>query len=133
MYINSFVCIHNKYFENSKKIHSSLVTMQWRNLCIICLGQPRVKCSTKRFIYPSMHSFLLSEYCISFNAIFSNSTITTFFSPITPTNATSKSRDTQMGSRLGRNTRATINRAIVICRARRLQSHGPLPLHPCHR
>ena len=60
-------------------------------------------------------------------------TITTFFHPITPTNATSKSRDTQMGSRLGRNTRATINRAIVICRARRLQSHGPLPLHPCHR
>ena len=28
-------------------------------------------------------------------------TITTFFSPITPTNAISQSRDTQMGPRLG--------------------------------
>ena len=49
-------------------------------------------------------------------------TITTFFSPITPTNATSQSRDTQMGPRLGHKKGVTIDRAIAICRARRPQS-----------
>ena len=39
-------------------------------------------------------------------------TITTFFSPITPTNATSQSRDTQMGPRLGHKKGVTIDRAI---------------------
>ena len=46
-------------------------------------------------------------------------TITTFFSPITPTTATSQSRDTQMGPRLGHNKGITIDRAIAICHARR--------------
>ena len=36
-------------------------------------------------------------------------TITTFFSPITPTNATSQSRDTQMSSRPGHNKKVTID------------------------
>ena len=60
-------------------------------------------------------------------------TITTFFSPITHTNATSPSRDTQMGSKLGHNEGVTIDRAIAICRARRPRSHGPRPRNPCHR
>ena len=51
---------------------------------------------------------------------------------ITPTNATSQSRDTQMGPRLG-HKKVTIDRAIAICRARRPQPHGPQPQHPCHR
>ena len=50
-------------------------------------------------------------------------TITTFFSPITPTNDTSQSRDTQMGSQPRRNKGVTIDRAIAICRACRL---GPM-------
>ena len=59
-------------------------------------------------------------------------TITTFFSPITPTNATSQSRDTQMGSRPRHNKGVTIDRAITICRARRPRLHGPRPQQPCH-
>ena len=54
-------------------------------------------------------------------------TITTFFSPITPTNATSQSSDTQMGSRQGHNKGVTIDRAMAICRARRPRPHGPQP------
>ena len=42
-------------------------------------------------------------------------TITTFWSPITRTNATSQSRGTQMGSRPGHNKGVTIDRAIAIC------------------
>ena len=60
-------------------------------------------------------------------------TIITFFSPITPTNATSQSRDKQMGPRLGHKKGVTIDRAIAICRARRSRPHGPRPQHPCHR
>ena len=45
-------------------------------------------------------------------------TITTFFSPITPTNATRQSRDTQMGSQPGHNKGVTIDQALAICRAR---------------
>ena len=56
-------------------------------------------------------------------------TITTFFSPITPTNATSQSRDTQMGPRLGHNKGVTIDRAVAICRAHRPRPHGPGPQH----
>ena len=59
--------------------------------------------------------------------------ITTFFSPITPTNATSQSRDTQMGPRLGHNKGVTIDRAVAICRAHRPRPYGPGPQHPCHR
>ena len=59
--------------------------------------------------------------------------ITTFFSPITPTNATSQSRDTQMVSRPGHKKGVTIDRAIAICRERRRRPHGPRPQHPCHR
>ena len=54
-------------------------------------------------------------------------TITTFFSPITPTNATSQSRDTQMGSRPGHNKGVIIDRAIAICRACGPQPHEPRP------
>ena len=60
-------------------------------------------------------------------------TITTFFSPITHTNATSPSRDTQMGSKPRHNKGVTIDRAIAICRACRPRPHGPRPRHPCHR
>ena len=60
-------------------------------------------------------------------------TITTFFSPITPTNATSQSRDTQMGPRLGHKKGVIIDRAIAICHARKPRPHGPRPQHPCHR
>ena len=60
-------------------------------------------------------------------------TITTFFSPITPTNATRQSRDTQKGSPLGHNKGVTIDRAIAICCARRPRPPGPLSQHPCHR
>ena len=59
-------------------------------------------------------------------------TITTIFSLITPTNATSQSRDTQMGSQPGHNKGVTIDQAIVICRARRPRPHGSQPQHPCH-
>ena len=59
-------------------------------------------------------------------------TITTFFSPISPTNATSQSRDTQLGSLLGHNKGVTIDQAIAICRARRPLPHGPRPKHPCN-
>ena len=60
--------------------------------------------------------------------------ITTFFGPITPINATSQSRDTQMGSRPGHNKGVTIDQAIAISRARRPHPpHGPRPQHPCHR
>ena len=52
---------------------------------------------------------------------------TTFFSPITPTNATSQSRDTQMGPRLGHKKGVTTDRAIAIFRACRPQPHGPRP------
>ena len=51
-------------------------------------------------------------------------TIITFFSPITPTNATSQSRDTQMGSQPGHNKGVTSDQAIAICRARRPRPHG---------
>ena len=51
-------------------------------------------------------------------------TITTFFSLVTPTNATSHSRDTQMGSQPGHNKGVTIDRAIAICGARRPRPHG---------
>ena len=44
-------------------------------------------------------------------------TITTFFSPITPTNATSQSRATQMGSWPGHNKGVQIYRTIAICGA----------------
>ena len=44
--------------------------------------------------------------------------ITTLFSPITPTNATSQSRDTQMGARPGHNQGVTIDRAMTIFHAR---------------
>ena len=57
-------------------------------------------------------------------------TITTFFSPTTPTNATSQSRHTQMGPRLGHKKGVTIDRAIAIFRARRPWPHGPRPQHP---
>ena len=59
-------------------------------------------------------------------------TITTFFNPITPTNATSQSKDTQMGSRPGHNKGVTIDRPTAICRACRPRPHGPQPQHPCH-
>ena len=54
-------------------------------------------------------------------------TITTFFIPISPPNATSQSQDTQMGPRLGHMKGVTVDRAIAICRARRPQPqpHGP--------
>ena len=45
--------------------------------------------------------------------------------PFTPTNATSQSRDTQMGSRPGHNKGVTIDQAIAICRACRPRPHGP--------
>ena len=45
---------------------------------------------------------------------------TTFFSRITPTNALSQSRATQMGSQPGHIKGFTIDWAIVICRARHL-------------
>ena len=57
-------------------------------------------------------------------------TITTFFSPITPTNATSQSRATQVGSRPGHNKGVTflhIDQAIAIRRARRPRLHGARP------
>ena len=44
-------------------------------------------------------------------------TIATFFNPITPTNAISQLRDTQMGSRPGHNKGFTIEQTIAICRA----------------
>ena len=56
-------------------------------------------------------------------------TITTFFNPITP-NATSQSRDTQMGSRPGHNKGVTIDQAIAICCGRRPRPHGQRPQHP---
>ena len=60
-------------------------------------------------------------------------TITTFFSPITPINATSQSRDTKMGSQPGHNKGVTIDRAIVISRAPRPRPHGPQRQHSCHQ
>ena len=60
-------------------------------------------------------------------------TITSFFSPITPTHATSQSRATQMGSQPRLNKRVTIDRAIAICRACKPLTHGPRPYHLCHR
>ena len=60
-------------------------------------------------------------------------TITTFISPVTPTNATSQSGDTQMGSRPGHKKVVTIDRATAICHARGSRPHGPQPRHPCHR
>ena len=60
-------------------------------------------------------------------------TITTFFSPIAPPNATCQSRDTEMGSQPGHNKGVTIGLAIVICCARRPRPHGPRLQHPCHR
>ena len=48
--------------------------------------------------------------------------ITTFFSPITPTNATSQLRDTQIAPQPGHNKGVTIGRAIKIRTARRLLS-----------
>ena len=59
-------------------------------------------------------------------------TITTFFSPITPTNASSQSRATQMDSWPGCSKGVTIDRAIVICHARRSRPHGPWSHHPYH-
>ena len=60
-------------------------------------------------------------------------TTTTFFSPITPTNTTSQSRDTQMGSRPGHSKGVTIDWAIEICRASRPWPHEPRLQHPCDR
>ena len=54
-------------------------------------------------------------------------TITTFFSPVTPTNATSQSRATQMGSRPGHNKGVTIDRAIAMWHARKPQ---PFEINP---
>ena len=60
-------------------------------------------------------------------------TITTFFRPITNTNATSQSRARPMGSWLGGNKGVTIDWAIAICPARRPRPHGPWSHYPCHR
>ena len=53
-------------------------------------------------------------------------TIATFFSLITPTNATSQSRDTQMGSQPRHNKGVTLDRAIAICRAHKIMTSTPL-------
>ena len=50
---------------------------------------------------------------------------------MTPTNATSKSMDTQMCSQPGHNKGVTIDRAIEICHTRRRRPHGPQPQLPC--
>ena len=55
-----------------------------------------------------------------------------FFSPLTP-HATSQSRLTQMGSRLGHSNGVTINHAIAICREHRPRPHGPQSHHPSHQ
>ena len=55
----------------------------------------------------------------SHTSSFTKNVITTFFRPITPTNAKIQSRATQMGSRPGHNKDFETDRAIAICRARR--------------
>ena len=50
-------------------------------------------------------------------------TITTSFSPITPSNATNQSWDTPMSSQPGHNKGITTDRAIAICRVRRSRPH----------
>ena len=50
-------------------------------------------------------------------------TITTFFSPIAPTNTTRQSRATQMGAKAGHSKGVSIDRAITICHARRHWPH----------
>ena len=60
-------------------------------------------------------------------------TITTFFIPITPTHATSKSRATQMCSWLKHNKGLTIDQVITISRACRLRPHGPQSHNPFHQ
>ena len=50
-----------------------------------------------------------------------------FFSPITPTHATSQSRGTQIGSRPEHCKGLTIDQAIAICRAHRPQPRRSQP------
>ena len=59
-------------------------------------------------------------------------TITIFFSPITPTHATSQSRAKEMGSRPGHCKGVPIDQEIRFFHARRSVPCGPQFYHPCH-
>ena len=70
-------------------------------------------------LFPCIYSMLYSSLsCLQF---YLQSTITTFFRPITPTHATSQSRATQEGSWPGNCKGVTINQAIATFRACRPQ------------